>query len=292
MLFELFMMKMVSLILYSLIAIIIWDVIALPFLMEKVFSLILVFFLLAFWLFLNGLEFLPLIILLLYVGAIAILFLFLVMILNPDFSTVLAQKQELVTLLDQRSAKLQVLFLELKQTTLDSEKQSIYKKIKSTLTEKVNTKARTATRKFPGAYIFLAFFLGIFFVILANSFLVRNTLPVIAHWGQYFKLIPLFSIVPLESLIEQQLGVLDNQGFFLFSGVDLQYYYTPLVYKNSEVIQIGVLLYTKYAVGLLLIGVMLLVAMMGAIILTLRQTSVVKKQFLSFQDFRYKGSNQ
>ena len=127
MLFELFMMKMVSLILYSLIAIIIWDVIALPFLMEKVFSLILVFFLLAFWLFLNGLEFLPLIILLLYVGAIAILFLFLVMILNPDFSTVLAQKQELVTLLDQRSAKLQVLFLELKQTTLDSEKQSIYK---------------------------------------------------------------------------------------------------------------------------------------------------------------------
>jgi hypothetical protein len=108
-------------------------------------------------------------------------------------------------------------------------------------------------------------------------------------WGQFFKLIPLISLLPFESLIEQQLGVLDSQGFLSFSGTNLQYFYKPILVRNTEIIQIGVLLYTKYAVGLLLIGVMLLVAMMGAIILTLRQTSVVKKQSLAFQDFRYKN---
>ena len=95
MFFELFFLKILSLGLYSLMAIIIWDVVTRRFLMEKVFSLILVFFLLSFVLLLNGLEFLPLVILLLYIGAIAVLFLFVVMILNPDFLDLLNQKQQL-----------------------------------------------------------------------------------------------------------------------------------------------------------------------------------------------------
>ena len=45
MFFELFFLKILSLGLYSLMAIIIWDVVTRRFLMEKVFSLILVFFL-------------------------------------------------------------------------------------------------------------------------------------------------------------------------------------------------------------------------------------------------------
>ena len=288
------MMKLMSVILYSFIAIIIWDVIALPFLMEKVFSLILVFFLLAFWLFLNGLEFLPLIILLLYVGAIAILFLFLVMILNPDFSAVLAQKQELVSFLDQRSSKLQHLLTSLNTTTSTLEKHSIYKKIKMLLLAKSNepTKADSQTLLWENLYVvsatlFLSTILSV--MILAFAYHPMNSWFSASGWGQFFKLIPLISLLPFESLIEQQLGVLDSQGFLSFSGTNLQYFYKPILVRNTEIIQIGVLLYTKYAVGLLLIGVMLLVAMMGAIILTLRQTSVVKKQSLAFQDFRYKN---
>ena len=48
MFFELFFLKFLSLVLYSLVAIIIWDVLPHLFLMEKVFSLILVFFLRSF----------------------------------------------------------------------------------------------------------------------------------------------------------------------------------------------------------------------------------------------------
>jgi len=44
---------------------------------------------------LNGLEFLPLVILLLYVGAISILFLFMVMILNPDYQLMLLENASL-----------------------------------------------------------------------------------------------------------------------------------------------------------------------------------------------------
>jgi len=57
--------------------------------------------------------------------------------------------------------------------------------------------------------------------------------------------------------------------------------------KKNEMINIGLLLYTKYGVALLIIGVMLLVAMMGAIILTLRQTTLLKKQSISLQSVRY-----
>ncbi len=55
-------------------------------LIEKIFNLIAIFILISFWLFLNGFEFLPLIILIIYVGSIAILFLFIVIIINPDFN--------------------------------------------------------------------------------------------------------------------------------------------------------------------------------------------------------------
>ena len=52
-------------------------------------------------------------------------------------------------------------------------------------------------------------------------------------------------------------------------------------------VNIGLLLYTKYGMGLVIIGVMLLVAMMGAIILTLRQTTLLKRQSSFSQASRY-----
>ena len=71
----------------------IFGVISRHFLMEKIFNLIAVFIILAFWLMLYGFEFLPLVILLLYVGAIAVLFLFVVIIVNPDYSEILEDKK-------------------------------------------------------------------------------------------------------------------------------------------------------------------------------------------------------
>jgi len=103
--------KLTLLFLYSFIAIAIWNVTIRPLLIEKVFSLILVFFLLSFWLLLNGLEFLPLVILLLYIGAISVLFLFVVIILNPDFLFLIKQKKELVNLLLFQEKELESLFI-------------------------------------------------------------------------------------------------------------------------------------------------------------------------------------
>jgi NADH:ubiquinone oxidoreductase subunit 6 (subunit J) len=72
----------------------IWQVLTRRFLIEKIFSLILVFVYLAYALLLAGLELLSLVILLLYVGAIAVLFLFVVMILNPDYHLLLEEQKE------------------------------------------------------------------------------------------------------------------------------------------------------------------------------------------------------
>lgn len=59
-----------------------------PYLVEKIFNLILVFIFTSFWLLLTGFEFFPLVLLIIYVGAIAVLFLFVVIIVNPDFSDI------------------------------------------------------------------------------------------------------------------------------------------------------------------------------------------------------------
>mgnify|MGYP000210969278 CR=1 FL=1 len=62
----------------------VWNLAVTRLLMPKIFWLIALFVQLAFLLMLHGIEFIAFVILLLYVGAISVLFLFVVMILNPD----------------------------------------------------------------------------------------------------------------------------------------------------------------------------------------------------------------
>ena len=62
----------------------IWNLSLTRLLMPKIFWLIALFVQLAFLLLLHGIEFVSFVLLLLYVGAISVLFLFVVMILNPD----------------------------------------------------------------------------------------------------------------------------------------------------------------------------------------------------------------
>lgn len=52
--------------------------------------------LLAFYILLNGLEFIPLSIVIIYIGSIAILFLFVVIIINPDYRDILDESRLLI----------------------------------------------------------------------------------------------------------------------------------------------------------------------------------------------------
>ena len=62
----------------------VWNLVFTRLLMPKIFWLILLFVELSFLLLLHGVEFISFVLLLLYVGAVSVLFLFVVMILNPD----------------------------------------------------------------------------------------------------------------------------------------------------------------------------------------------------------------
>lgn len=289
--FEFFVLKMAILGLYGIIAMVIWDVLKLPLLLEKIFSLILVFFLLSFWMLLNGLEFLPLVILLLYVGAIAVLFLFVVMILNPDFLDLLNQKQQLVSHLEKRNTNLTILLkkvFEKKATNDQKAVQKLTNEINQELQEEMIWLPKTTTQKAPVyySYFFHTFVMGSFLGGLLSwyTFLaLKFTLMASAA----YKLLQVFSITFFEQLLETQLGNLLVNGVYPFSSITIQSIYNPLWAEKSELINIGLLLYTKYGIALVLVGVMLLVAMMGAIILTFRQTTLVKRQLVGAQLVRY-----
>ena len=286
MFFELIFLKFLSFFLYCMIAIIIWDVIVLDLLIEKIFSLILVFFLLSFWILLNGLEFLPIVILLLYVGAIAVLFLFVVMILNPDFINLLNKKQKLIAHLTQRNLMLKTLL----QDFLKNDKNAIlanYTDIDQELQKKLimaNTSKKASTLYHSD--FFLSLLVGSFFGgLLSWHRYLSLKFFVSSAWVS--KLLQSYSLSHLENLIEQQLGTLQLYGINQFAEIKMQAYYQPIWAEKYEVVNIGLILYTKYGIGLVIIGVMLLVSMMGAIILTLRQTTFIKRQIIGVQSTRY-----
>ena len=105
MMFQFFFACVLMLVVYVALATCIWEVLSRRFLIQKIFSLILVFVYLSYALLLAGLEFLSLVILLLYVGAIAVLFLFVIMILNPDYHLLLEEEKELQVELELEAAK-------------------------------------------------------------------------------------------------------------------------------------------------------------------------------------------
>ncbi len=290
MFFELFFLKVLSLGLYSLMAIIIWDVVTRRFLMEKVFSLILVFFLLSFVLLLNGLEFLPLVILLLYIGAIAVLFLFVVMILNPDFLDLLNQKQQLVTQLHQRNAVLRNLLIDLvvQQPLVLNNKNTInYTEVTKELQLKLGevTEPKSSSNAYNSSF-FLGLLLGSFMGGVFSWYQYCNCKFMVSN-AWVHKLLQVLPIMLFEDETAAQLGSLQRDANNIFAEIKMQAYYYPSWVEKNEMVNIGLLLYTKYGVALVIIGVMLLVAMMGAIILTLRQTTLLKKQSISLQSVRY-----
>jgi len=287
MLSSLWLLKLVSVFLWAAVAFLIWNILIRPLLMEKVFSLILAFLALSFWLFLNGLEFLPLVILLLYIGAISVLFLFVVMIINPDFTDLLQQKQQLVAQLQYRQAVLAVLMNHRysNNALLPFEEQ---KKLMTALTSEINVNNNSNVIKSP---FYFSFF---FFSLLAGSFFCG-----LLSWHQYLalkfnlamtsvnKVLQVYSMSQIEDLLASQAGTLQHLGFLPLPGFKIQSLYHPSLSENNEMINIGLLLYTKYGVALIIVGLMLLVSMIGAIVLTLRQTTFVKRQGIGMQLSRY-----
>ena len=267
---SLIILKLVSLFLYGFLALNIWCVITRRFLIEKIFSLILVFFLLSFWLLLNGLEFLPLVILLLYVGAISILFLFMVMILNPDYQLMLLENASLKAKFNLRFFRLSSLnnLVDIYTINFNTFNKFLYKNLTNNSFIIFNS------------FFSLGVLLGFFFSFLYSWINFINFKFVLSS-NFLSKVTQVYSTNTFENILQTQLGSLTNvlPLVFNFSDIKIQSYYYPLWFQKNEVVNIGLLLYTKYGIGLLLIGVLLLISMIGVIILSLKYTNLVKKQY-------------
>lgn len=197
-------------------------------LMEKIFSLIAVFIMISFYLMLCGLEFLPLVILLLYVGAIAVLFLFVVMVLNPDQELILQElyKKQYEWLVAQRPQE---------STSL-------------TLTQLANVAGTNTPANSPAR--------PAYFNSLMYYFSILVFFYTFYHWST------------------THLNAQDtNQLLTAVGSVDLTYF--------------AELIYQDFSLAVILIGVMLLIAMMGAIVLTIRKSVPLKRQNNSSQFARY-----
>ena len=236
----LFIYRLIHLFLLFSLIISILGVISCRFLMEKIFSLIAVFVILSFLLIIYGFEFLPLVILLLYVGAISVLFLFVVIIVNPDYNDILEEEKILYNLWVKKN---ETINLEVEDSTI------IVPKFKSDISNK-------------GKSFFdrLLSYKAIIYFYFGNIFLIFNSV--------YFNFYTL--IVPM------------NQKYDLFI--------IP-INSNKKIIDIyyiAQIIYSQYSICLIIIGIILLVAIIGTIILTIRKSSGVKKQNISNQCYRYR----
>lgn len=251
MLFKSLVLNVYTFVLYGFLGMMLWEVLSRRFLMEKIFSLILVFILLSFCLLLSGIEFLSLVILLLYVGAIAVLFLFVVMILNPDFQILLQEKKELLQSWEKVENK----------DAISEQMQAV------------------AEQKIKQDNYFSPIFLGILFGLVISFNIFCNRLGFTNMSNNSFK----------QQAVMQDVGT--NYFQDTLSWTMLEHYYAMPTVGNSmdmELVNIGSLLYTKYGIGVIIIGIMLLVAMMGAILLTLRQSPALKRQSIALQAKRYR----
>ena len=242
-----------SMILLFLFSLIIWLVLSRHLLINKIWSLIGVFVVLAGILLLKNLEFLALIILLVYVGAIAVLFLFVVMIVNPDF---------LVVLLEQKNLSESVTIKKDEEKTNNSDILEVDYNV--TTSSYMNT-------------FFLGFFLSFFLAVHLEA---KSSFKILIISPQ--KYYSIFS----------DLGNNFTESFFYYSWNFFNTSYHPNVYENKELVNIGTFLYLKYGIALLIIGIMLLVSMMAAITLTLRTTGLLKRQEVGNQMERYVNHNR
>lgn len=195
--------------------------------MPKIFWLIALFVQVAFLLLLHGIEFVSFVILLLYVGAISVLFLFVVMILNPD------TKRELVA-------------------RMEIEPRPIHW-------------SRTYH-----AHLVAAATFG-FSLCAAEVVVAEYYKPLAATWAQAWPVLAgagWVPAVPVTTVLTEGLPVGGLTG-------------------TSDMWIIAQSLYTEDFVAFWLVGLILLVAMIGAIVLTLTKSRGLKRQKGMTQMKRY-----
>lgn len=225
------------------------------YLIEKLFNLIAIFILVAFWLLLNGFEFLPLIMLIIYVGSIAVLFLFVVMIINPDY-------------MDMRDDFFNVKYLwylqDLRTWGINkTEEYSAVQEVKVTPVELKQLKAllslnTTVQNKTKFRYLSMYFVWGfLFFIVYFCGF--------VGSWN----IISCF--YAFDKIIFVTTFVHDN-----------------LYFGFSDIYYIANLLYSRFYFEFLLMGFVLFVAMVGVIMFGARKSLIIKRQNLSEQFFRYR----
>nr|YP_009138131.1 NADH dehydrogenase subunit 6 [Calliarthron tuberculosum]AKG26263.1 NADH dehydrogenase subunit 6 [Calliarthron tuberculosum] len=131
------------------------------------------------------------------------------------------------------------------------------------------------------SFMFLIVYVGaiavlfLFVVMMLN--IKRNPVKI-----DMYSIIPI-GIIVLIILLNQIISNLDNQAVLI---KDNYLTYTAWLCENNNLTNIeaiGIFLYTKFALLFLLCGLILLVAMIGAIVLTMHQRSAVKKQRISTQ---------
>lgn len=167
---------------------------------HSVLFLILVFCNTAAFLLMIGAEFLSFMILIVYVGAIAVLFLFVVMMLNIKFNKLSFKKLSVIPL-----------------------------------------------------SLLITLFINIHFFYVITDFNIFDLIQNKMMWISWFE----------ESFL------------------------------NENIVTIGLVLYTKFSFLFILSGLILLVAMIGSIVLTMHQRSIVKKQQIEFQLTRdFKGTTK
>jgi len=212
----------------------------------------------AFWLLLNGFEFLPFIILIIYVGSIAVLFLFVVMIINPDYAEMrdeffnikyLWYRQDLKNLNSNETPAV--------NTKLSSVvTQEVLQDLKSTVYwEKDKSKHDEKSKLYylSGFYFWsFAFFCAYFAGFMSTELLFSR------FYG--FE-----QLVFLNSLHTDNLYVVFGDVYYIAN-----------------------LLYVEYGLDFVLMGFILFVAMVGVIMFGVKKSLIIKRQNLSEQFFRYR----
>lgn len=98
------------------------------------------------------------------------------------------------------------------------------------------------------------------------------------------KLLPIGLLIAVVLLV--QLGFVFGAWHVNEAAMGLRQAVTPPVAEVDNTTALGVLLYTKYVLLFQLAGLVLLVAMIGAIVLTLRKRATVKRQNVLVQMYR------
>jgi NADH:ubiquinone oxidoreductase subunit 6 (subunit J) len=230
---------------------VLWTLIALlmeEFLLQKLFNLILLFVFIAFWLLFRGFEFLPFIMLIIYVGSIAVLFLFVVMIINPDYIDLQLNQYSIKYLWTREELELErdpwLYYSGLGDT-----------KVNEVALKKINLSDANSVDS--PIYFLVYGFIG-FFVMLVG---------LLGFVSVDFSLLPYDSV----NLLALKLGV-NSCGVMLSN--------------STDIFAVARLLYLSFGVELLLMGFILFVAMVFVIMFGARKSIAIKRQNTSEQNSR------